>query len=177
MTTGRFGILLFRGTGFIGAAIRAQTRSAYAHAAILLPDGTIIEALQFHGVRRRTFEEHEFADADLFDVPALSGDDWLDVYQFANDQVGKSYDYLGVLRFISRAPSAMRAKWFCSELVFSSIKSAGVDLLERTEPWEVSPGLLSRAPDLVWFPQRGQQLMLSEIRTLPRRAASVLRRR
>lgn len=53
-----------------------------------------------------------------------------------------------VARFVTRrqADRESAGKWFCSELVFAAFQAAGIDLLARTEAWEVSPGLLLRIP-------------------------------
>jgi len=53
-----------------------------------------------------------------------------------------------VARFVSRrqASRASRGKWFCSELAFAAARKGGVHLLKNVEPWEVSPGGLSRSP-------------------------------
>jgi len=45
-------IALYRGNSFIGKAIRWQTRGIYSHASIVLPEGDVIEAKEFCGVRR-----------------------------------------------------------------------------------------------------------------------------
>ena len=87
---------------------------------------------------------------DLFTVPAL-----VTVQQaalaFAQAQLGKPYDYTMVARFISRRTESIRTKdkWFCSELVFAAFLHAGLPLLRDTQPWEVSPELLSKSPYLI----------------------------
>jgi len=144
MISGRFGIALYRGTGWISRIIRWQSRGDYAHAALLLPDDTLIEAMQFHGVRRRVADDLHCAD--VFDIPGATSDEWLDAFDFANHQIGRSYDYLGVLRFLSRSPNAGRDSWFCSELVFAALWNAGVRLLDRIQPWAVSPSMLGTSP-------------------------------
>ena len=34
-------------------------------------------------------------------------------------------------------------KWFCSELVFAAFKKAGINLMDRTDAWLLSPTILS----------------------------------
>jgi len=55
-----------------------------------------------------------------------------------------------VIRFITRQQETRKSsnKWFCSELIYASLLKAGIVVLERIEPWEVSPVLLSYSTDL-----------------------------
>lgn len=147
-------VVLFKGKSFISRLIRWQTRSEYSHAAVLVEEttaghpvmGFVIESMEGVGVRAAQWKAAE--DADVFEVEGLSELEKTRVLKFLNEQVGKKYDWLMVLRFISRRQEsrATSGKWFCSELVFAAFLKAGVELLARTEAWEVSPGLLARSP-------------------------------
>jgi uncharacterized protein YycO len=145
-------ILLFRGRGILSTLIRWQSRGKYSHAAILLPNGRIVESWQGSGVRIKKLKD--WRDIDAFAVPGMTTAQWDDAIEFAIGQVGKGYDYLGVLRFVSRRPSPENERWFCSELVFDALRHAGVDLFERIEGWAVSPGLLEISPRLEPVPER-----------------------
>jgi len=140
-------VALHRGEGWIARAIRWQTRSVYSHASIVLEDsGSVIEAREFQGVRRISWKEVMASGErmDLFRVKGLTPEAEAVVLQFLWEQMGKPYDYTMVARFISRRQAAREesGKWFCSELVFAALAKAGVKLLERIEPWAVSPGVL-----------------------------------
>lgn len=136
-------LLLFRGHGMISSLIRWQTRSEYSHAALLLYDGaTIIEAWQGAGVRKAQVTNWE--NIDKFEV--ISPVNWPLALAFAERQIGKGYDYLQVLRFVSRRGGKLDYKWFCSELVFAAILAGGVRLLRTEEPWRISPGHLALSP-------------------------------
>ncbi len=137
-------VLLFRGRGAISALIRWQTRSPFSHAALLMPDGRIVESWQGAGVRVKALAD--WSDIDVFDVPSMSAGQWNDALRFATDFVGAGYDYRSVMRFVSRRGASEDGRWFCSELVFAALQAAGVDLLERIAASEVSPGLLSLSP-------------------------------
>jgi len=150
-------VLLYRGAGPVAAAIRWQTRGAYAHVALLVPDegelacGYLYEARPDRGVVRRytsLYRERERGATVLAVAAPLNRDALL---AFAARQVGKPYDFTMVCRFVSRQNEARKSsgKWFCSELVFAALAEAGVRLFARTEPWEVSPALLARSPLLV----------------------------
>lgn len=137
-------VLLFRGRGLISGLIRFQTRSEYSHAALLMPDGRILESWQGAGVR--VHELTDWAGIDAFSVRGMSGDQWDQALAFAWRQLGNRYDYLSVLRFVSRRDAPENGRWFCSELVFAALAIAGVRLLARVEAAEVSPGMLAWSP-------------------------------
>ena len=63
-------------------------------------------------------------------------------WDFALSQVGMPYDYLGVLRFISRRSHALEdvTRWFCSELG-AAISRTGGDTVQHIPAWAVSPKL------------------------------------
>lgn len=144
-------VLLFRGRGIISALIRWQTRSVYSHAALLMPDGKIIESWQGEGVRTKQLTD--WSNIDQFEVVGMTSEQWIDAIEFARLQIGRGYDYLGVIRFISRRSMPANGRWFCSELVFMALRVAGVDLLARIEAGEVSPGVLALSPLLKEVPR------------------------
>lgn len=140
-------ILLFRGKGLISTLIRWQTRGDYSHAAILLPDGkTVIEAWQGSGVRKKEITNWEGIDTFCIPVNLMTADQWKLAVTFAEAELGKKYDYWAIVRFVSRAVMPENDKWFCSELVYSCIKRAGLSLFARIEAWAVSPGMLNNSP-------------------------------
>lgn len=138
-------VLLFRGRGFISSLIRFQTRGAYSHAALMRPDGMIIESWPGKGVQLKVLKD--WAGIDTYAVP-LTPMQWRTALAFAEQQIGSGYDYWGVIRFIDRRNMPDNKKWFCSELVFAALAFAGVRLFERIDAGEVSPGLLGVSPML-----------------------------
>lgn len=137
-------VLLFRGRGILSSLIRWQTRSAYSHAALHLGSGRIIESWQGAGVRVASL--NDWSNVTQFRVRGMTGEQWQRALTFAHYEIGAGYDYLGVIRFVSRRRLPLNERWFCSELVFASLKFGGVRLLERTEAAEVSPGMLALSP-------------------------------
>lgn len=110
----------------------------------------MIESREFAGVRRLPgFVPAKGEQIDLFTIecylPNLA-----DAQEWLNIQVGKKYDYGAVVRFITRQQEDRKGsgKFFCSELVFAFVRKAGLNLLERIEPWAVDPGRLSTSPYL-----------------------------
>lgn len=137
-------VLLFRGRGILSSLIRWQTRSAYSHAALHLGSGRIIESWQGAGVRVASL--NDWSNVTQFRVRGMTGEQWKRALRFADYEIGAGYDYLGVIRFVSRRRLPLNERWFCSELVFAALEAAGVRLLERTEAAEVSPGMLALSP-------------------------------
>ncbi|SMO76130.1 Permuted papain-like amidase enzyme, YaeF/YiiX, C92 family [Balnearium lithotrophicum] len=69
------------------------------------------------------------------------------IRDFLYKQIGKPYDWLGILGFILLNPNIeSKDRWFCSELVFAAFKQAGIELLKNTHPSEVSPRLFLKSP-------------------------------
>ena len=71
------------------------------------------------------------------------------IYGFAASQIGKPYDWPGLVGFyLQNVPRDWRdpVSWFCSELVAASFERAGIYLLSRlTEVWGVTPDNLRHA--------------------------------
>jgi uncharacterized protein YycO len=146
-------IALHRGAGIVGTLIRWQTRSPYSHASLYCPGDGVIEAREGHGVRRLTnLDPKPGEKIDLYAVPSATAEQLRRAWTFAQIQVGDAYDWTMVLRFISRRQASRKdsGKWFCSELAFAAFHHAGLDLLARCQPWEISPGLLGKSPLLTF---------------------------
>jgi uncharacterized protein YycO len=139
-------VLLYRSKGIISSLIRWQTRSPYAHVALLFDDETIIEAHWKPGVYSRKLDQSDdLPNVDWFKVETTPEQEQA-IRHWAESTLGCRYDTLAILRFISRRKMTDNNRWFCSEHVFEAFRKAGIRLLERTEAWEVSPGLLVRSP-------------------------------
>jgi uncharacterized protein YycO len=152
MSNGCGNVLLYRGTGLISTIIKWQTRSGYSHAALLYPDGvTIIEAIQFHGVRKRQANIKD-DPCDIFEVQGMTSDQWAQVFALAEAEIGCGYDYRSIFRFITRTKAGSPNRWFCSEFVFDLFQKVDVNLLARIKPWAVSPGHLALPPRLMEIP-------------------------
>lgn len=141
-------IALFKGRGLMSAAIRWQSRSAYSHAAVVTPNGTIIEAWQGRGAGVREKHLGDWTGVDVFDIPELTPGQSDIAWAWLNGRVreGCKYDYWGVARFISRRSAKENNKWFCSELVFEAFNECHFPLLVNIPAWKVYPGMLSYSP-------------------------------
>lgn len=144
----------------VSRLIQWQTRGQYGHAALVNHAGDLIEAMQGQGVIHDNITKYPPSDYDLFRVVPLININakYYDPYQgwtFAENQIGKPYDWTMVVRFVTRRQETRktRGQWFCSELVFAALQASGLPLLARTQPWEVSPAMLARSPYLIQVPE------------------------
>lgn len=142
-------IALYRGKGIVSRLILWQSRGKFSHAAVVMADDSVIESREFKGVQKRAhFKPVEGQETvKIFDVSTTLTQEGM-IMDFLNKQLGKSYDYLSILRFITREDTNRYTTntWFCSELVFAAFQHAGINLLARIEPWAVSPGQLATSP-------------------------------
>jgi uncharacterized protein YycO len=138
-------VRLYKGQGMISSLIKWQTRGEYSHAAIIA-GGVLYEAKEFKGTRKRMAVDDEKAIYDDFLVETTKEQRDI-LIGFLEKQMGKDYDYSMVIRFLTRQQEqrASTGKWFCSEIIFASLRKAGVTLFNMTEPWEVSPDDLKRS--------------------------------
>ena len=139
-------ILLFRGRGFVSKLIRWQTNGNYSHAAIQLPTGRLIEAWHKPSKVRLRRRLSDLSNVEAFDVEGMTVEQWQASVEWLQAQIGKNYDFGGVLRFLTRWRKPQDDAWFCSELVFQAVKEGGVDLLDRVQASQVSPTVLSFSP-------------------------------
>ncbi len=132
-------ILLYSGRSPLAWMIRFQTRSKYSHAAFLFGD-TVVESVPWYGVRQREVNSDDAA-ADRYSVE-LTADQYVSLWYWCDERLGCKYDWLGILRFISRRHSHEDRRFFCSELIAEALYAVGIQLI-RARPWMISPGLLS----------------------------------
>lgn len=144
---GKHAVLLFHGRGLISALIRWQTRGTYSHAALLMPDGNIIESWPGVGVRITRLKDWEGVDA--FSVEGMTQRQWKLAIGFAREEVGAKYDYRAILRFVTRRKMPENRRRFCSEFVHSCLRRAGWPLLARKPDSEISPEALGTSIRLV----------------------------
>ena len=140
-------IALYLGSDFVDKTILFFSRGGYTHAAIILPDDTVIEAYPFRGIRKRKNLTDQMGDAkvEIYEVVTTPEQDAI-IVDFLNKQIGKGYDYWNIFGFVLHTTHEGRTsqgKWFCSELVFAAFQEAGINLLARVEAWMVSPTILS----------------------------------
>jgi uncharacterized protein YycO len=113
--------------------------------------GNVIEAWSPGGVRLTNglSDRHESGTlVDLYSfVEPLTRMEFLQMADFATAQLGKDYDWRGVLKFVTKRKGKEDwSKWWCSELAFETFEAGNRQPLARTEGWEVPPDWLPRSP-------------------------------
>lgn len=136
------------GTGWISKAIRIQTRSrGESHISIVRNDGRLVESWQPKGMQDGRLLADLAERVDIYLLPCAPQHRDA-AHRFLREAVvrGQGYDWIGVLRFVSRrlVPPA-EERWFCSEVAHAASREAKRSLFARTEDWEVSPGLFVRS--------------------------------
>lgn len=136
------------GRGIEATLVKAATWSWCSHVDFVLPDGRLLGAVPGRGVCIR---EVEFDDVrvELYGVerPRLVYHEM--ALQFAHTQVGRPYDWAGVLGWGMRRDWQEADSWFCSELVAWSFEKAGFPLLRANEVWRITPRDLLMSPFLI----------------------------
>ena len=116
--------------------LRAFLWSAWSHCAIV--DGqTVIEASARHGVRERPLADL-LAESSRVELVTIQTSRAEAVLAAARTQIGKPYDWPGVLGIGFRRRWQDSDSWFCSELVAWAFHTAGCPLF-RLDAWRVTP--------------------------------------
>ncbi len=149
---------LYHGISPISRAISFFTWAAETHASEVHEDRSVTEAWHVGGVRRTghfCLDHAPGTRIDLYRVKGLTPGEQDGVDEFLGWQIGKAYDYRGVLRFLSRrdpreiVDHRHTRRWFCSVLIFCAYLHVRRPLLDRVSPHKVSPALLSYSPHLI----------------------------
>ena len=148
-------IALWHGHDILSKMISAVSRGQYTHAAVQIQEGSplIIEAYTPR-VRVRIFTPEEAKNMDFFEVKGLTQAQQEKALAWFHDHIGDDYAETSLFRFIpgfralfgDEKEKDFNNRFFCSAFVFRGLQEAGVDLLSRIRPWEVSPTILSYSP-------------------------------
>ncbi len=142
-------IAQYKGVSFTSNMIKRVTRGEYSHTAIMLEDDRIVEAWQGCNKVRIINELSDGhkpgteVDIYLVDMGSKQEENFR---AFVELQIGKKYDYMGLVGFYFNSGIHNESKWFCSELFAAACRYAGVALLNNMDPYQVSPHLASVSP-------------------------------
>jgi len=161
-------ILLSAGKGITTYGVELFTTSPVSHAALYVGQSEIIEAVG-QGVRRRSLKAslEEEAVVAAFRTPALQPEQAQRIVEFAEAQIGKKYNHMGVLlhapfsleRRLCELPviptrvrdACLRGvasiqlgavsdkSFFCSQFLIEAYRSAGAPITDADPRW-ISPG-------------------------------------
>ncbi len=136
------------GLGAVGQLIQLATWSWCSHVDIELHPQWLLGALPGDGVVMRAPEET--ARVERYSIGGLSAADERAVLRFAEAQLGKPYDWPGVLGWGLRQRNWQQDdSWFCSELVAWAFLQAGHPLLRAEDAWRITPRDLLLSPYLI----------------------------
>lgn len=109
----------------------AGGRSGFSHVDCVLPDGRLLGArADKHGevpagVQVRPPDYEKWAKRVVFELDARS-DQEQRYYDFLNAQLGKGYDHLAIVGFITGRSWTETDTWICSELQAAALMGAGL---------------------------------------------------
>lgn len=144
----------YKGKSPTSLTIKLRTWESYTHVSeIREEDGRVIEAWPPRVVERPDYHAGHTPGTviDLFDVPDLNQAQRMSIWISLKREVGKLYDFPGLIGFGTRTAFMQRFDWwFCSELIFQKYRDNGVHLLKRIPAHKVYPGLVVYSPILVY---------------------------
>jgi len=132
--------------GPVSSIIRFFTWSTISHVDFVVPNGLL--GAREMGVKIRPWGTGNptrdiIAHVDCTDEQAQA------VYKFAYEQIGKPYNYLGIVGIVIRHDFPSKNRWFCSELVIAAFQSAGIPLVNINQVGRVSPEMLLESPFVI----------------------------
>lgn len=130
--------VLFCTSNKIGAVlIRAVTWSKWSHVALLLDDGTAIEAV-WPKVRRVPAEEI-IKNHSSYAIVDFQGFDDQKIIDAAMSQLGKPYDITALFGLLAHRDWQETDSWFCSELLSWSFAKGGKPLFREEDIHRITP--------------------------------------
>lgn len=145
-------VLLYRPKSLIGKLIGFYTRSNYCHVGVLFSDNKIIDCHPGRGVKIRDFTEEDSKICEIYNISSQLKINEEKSRFFAEKQIGKKYDWAGIIGFITKQTVEDRIssqKWICSELLFEIFKKSNIHLLNVPSSWLLSPRDISLSPFLI----------------------------
>lgn len=120
-----------------GFLIRLCTFSQWNHVAIEI-DGVIYEAVTSAGVRKMSAYGYDqrWDAAEAVEVPLTDKQGALD---FLEEQVGKPYDWCGIIALPFRKSWQDPEAWFCSELGAKVANAYTAYHIARVRSWRIKP--------------------------------------
>ena len=119
-----------------GWLIRVFTFSQWNHVSIEI-GGKVYEARGRTGVTQTGAKGYlnKWAKTDTVQIAAPSP---VSAVAFLEAQIGKRYDFGGIVALPFRKPWHSRSKWFCSELVAAALIASGLPKM-RVDAYRVTP--------------------------------------
>ena len=103
-----------RGDAFISKAVRAVSRGFFNHVSMTY-NGHVYEAHMFVGVIKTPVAEWDCSTVHTTLTFKVKKQHQAELLDFLEAQVGKGYDYLGLLNFVLVSTKEREGMWYCSE--------------------------------------------------------------
>lgn len=132
------------GTGVVGRMIRLATWSWCSHVDVEAPDGGLVGAMPGQGVVRRP-APFDVGRVERYALD-LEPETERQVRAALAGQIGKPYDWPGILGWALRRDWQDTDRWFCSELIAWAFAQAGHPLLRAADVWRITPRDLLLSP-------------------------------
>ena len=114
-----------------------------SHVELLFDDGRMFSASQYENRVRFKTCNTESPVWKIYDIKIDNPAGYELLIAFCKQQIGKKYDYLGILNFIVPFMHNNKNKWFCSELVCKALQVSDVIPL-GIESYKMSPAKLEQ---------------------------------
>jgi uncharacterized protein YycO len=129
----------------VSAGIRWFTWSNVSHVDFVTPEGKFLGSRLDGGVRVREPGYARFAYTERYriDTPYEAT-----IWSAAYSQIGKPYDWKGIVGFTFHRDWRDSSSWFCSEYVAWAFETGGDRLLNADHLDRIAPGTLTLSPRL-----------------------------
>ena len=127
--------------------IRAVTRGRWSHIALLCDANTVLEATGAHGVTKTPLDKLIARSTEycIVEIPVPAGT-FPKLVAAGQTQLGKKYDWWGILGLSLNRDWQDEADWWCSEYVAWMFEKVSVPLIRADAVHRVTPEDLWKLP-------------------------------
>lgn len=125
MVTKSFITLQFASRRSLGSwLIGYGTHGWAAHVDAVLPDGSLLGSMPWGGVKIRPATHTKWRQTMVVRLPTSKkkADEF---YAWLHEQIGRSYDFVGITSFVFGRDWRSDHRWFCSELIAAGLERCG----------------------------------------------------
>jgi ABC-type phosphate/phosphonate transport system ATPase subunit len=95
------------------------TRGEFGHVDLVLPDGVLIGAHVFGGIKKTIFKKTDFSKIKRYEIEVSQ-----DTIDWVKLQDGRKYDMMAILGFIFKIPVLENRASICSEFAFDALEKS-----------------------------------------------------
>ena len=143
-------LALYKGGTKYDLIVKARTLSEYTHVAFIIGEEKI-ESMPFIGVRKTFINVFPGScQVDIFNIRGMTNEKGMRIWEWAETQIGKEYDFWGVFGYAIRFGKLEEPdKWFCSELCEHGLRMEGFNTTPDRPPYRVSPAWQAKSNLLI----------------------------